>query len=65
MQDVTRLDVVNYISHGLSKIAEEKTATRKSAQARRPSASGEGGSALEKYTTQPQRAWRRKAASIR
>jgi len=48
-QHVTRLDVVNYISHGLSKIAEEKTEKEEgSADAERD---GEGGSALEKYTT--------------
>ncbi|HUO20629.1 MAG TPA: ATP-dependent Clp protease ATP-binding subunit ClpA [Steroidobacteraceae bacterium] len=48
-QHVTRLDVVNYISHGLSKIAEEKT-DKEDGQ---PDAErdGEGGSALEKYTT--------------
>jgi ATP-dependent Clp protease ATP-binding subunit ClpA len=46
---VTRLDVVNYISHGLSKIAEEKTDKEDSgAEGERD---GEGGSALEKYTT--------------
>ncbi|HEV3181777.1 MAG TPA: Clp protease N-terminal domain-containing protein, partial [Steroidobacteraceae bacterium] len=46
---VTRLDVVNYISHGLSKIAEEKTDKEDaSADGERE---GEGGSALEKYTT--------------
>jgi ATP-dependent Clp protease ATP-binding subunit ClpA len=48
-QHVTRLDVVNYISHGLSKIAEEKTDkedTQPDAE-RDP----EGGSALEKYTS--------------
>jgi ATP-dependent Clp protease ATP-binding subunit ClpA len=46
---VTRLDVVNYISHGLSKIAEEKTDKEESgAEGERD---GEGGSALEKYTT--------------
>jgi ATP-dependent Clp protease ATP-binding subunit ClpA len=48
-QHVTRLDVVNYISHGLSKVAEEKT-DKEDTQAdgeRDP----EGGSALEKYTT--------------
>src|SRR6201984_2861817 len=48
-QHVTRLDVVNYISHGLSKIAEENTDKEE------PQADGErdpeGGSALEKYTT--------------
>ncbi len=48
-QHVTRLDVVNYISHGLSKIAEEKTDKEDaSADGERE---GEGGSALEKYTT--------------
>ncbi|HWW32214.1 MAG TPA: ATP-dependent Clp protease ATP-binding subunit ClpA [Steroidobacteraceae bacterium] len=48
-QHVTRLDVVNYISHGLSKIAEEKTEKEDG----QPDAErdGEGGSALEKYTT--------------
>jgi ATP-dependent Clp protease ATP-binding subunit ClpA len=48
-QHVTRLDVVNYLSHGLSKIAEEKTDkedTQPDAE-RDP----EGGSALEKYTS--------------
>jgi ATP-dependent Clp protease ATP-binding subunit ClpA len=48
-QRVTRLDVVNYISHGLSKIAEEKTDKEETAtDGERDS---EGGSALEKYTT--------------
>ncbi len=48
-QHVTRLDVVNYISHGLSKIAEEKTDKEDGQpEAERDS---EGGSALEKYTT--------------
>ncbi|HUN27427.1 MAG TPA: ATP-dependent Clp protease ATP-binding subunit ClpA [Steroidobacteraceae bacterium] len=49
-QHVSRLDVVNYISHGLSKIAEEKTDKEEgSVEAERdPEASG---SALEKYTT--------------
>ena len=48
-QHVTRLDVVNYISHGLSKIAEEKTDKDETqADAERDP---EGGSALEKYTT--------------
>ncbi len=46
---VTRLDVVNYISHGLSKIAEEKTDKEEgAAEAERDA---EGGSALEKYTS--------------
>ncbi|HUA25201.1 MAG TPA: ATP-dependent Clp protease ATP-binding subunit ClpA [Steroidobacteraceae bacterium] len=48
-QHVTRLDVVNYISHGLSKIAEEKTDKEETqADAERDP---EGGSALEKFTT--------------
>jgi ATP-dependent Clp protease ATP-binding subunit ClpA len=48
-QHVTRLDVVNYISHGLSKIAEEKTDKEEtSGDGERD---GESGSALEKYTT--------------
>jgi ATP-dependent Clp protease ATP-binding subunit ClpA len=46
---VTRLDVVNYISHGLSKIAEEKT--DKEETATEGERDPEGGSALEKYTT--------------
>src|SRR5579863_3958092 len=48
-QHVTRLDVVNYISHGLSKIAEEKTDKEETQgdTERDP----EGGSALEKFTT--------------
>jgi ATP-dependent Clp protease ATP-binding subunit ClpA len=46
---VTRLDVVNYISHGLSKIAEEKT--DKDEPAAEGERDGEGGSALEKYTS--------------
>jgi len=48
-QHVTRLDAVNYISHGMSKIAEEKTDKEDaSGDGERES---EGGSALEKYTT--------------
>jgi ATP-dependent Clp protease ATP-binding subunit ClpA len=48
-QHVTRLDVVNYISHGLSKIAEEKT--EKDEAQGDGERDSEGGSALEKYTT--------------
>src|SRR5487761_1814424 len=48
-QNVTRLDVVNYISHGLSKIAEEK-ADKEETQAE-VERDTEGGSALEKFTT--------------
>ncbi|MEZ5513442.1 MAG: ATP-dependent Clp protease ATP-binding subunit ClpA [Steroidobacteraceae bacterium] len=47
--EVTRLDVVNYVSHGLSKIAEEKGPKDESTpEAERE---GDGGSALDKYTT--------------
>jgi ATP-dependent Clp protease ATP-binding subunit ClpA len=52
MQDVARLDVVNYISHGLSKIADDRPDKEEGAppgaEAERES---EGGTALEKFTT--------------
>ncbi len=52
MQDVARLDVVNYISHGLSKIAEDRPdkdepAPGTEAERGEP----DGGTALEKFTT--------------
>jgi ATP-dependent Clp protease ATP-binding subunit ClpA len=47
-QNVSRLDVVNYLSHGLSKIAEEKTDKEESTSDGDRDAEG-GGSALEKY----------------
>jgi ATP-dependent Clp protease ATP-binding subunit ClpA len=50
-QHVTRLDVTNYISHGLSKIAEEKTSDKEETQADGERDPEGGGSALEKYTT--------------
>ncbi len=49
-QHVTRLDVVNYISHGLSKIAEEKTDKEETGADAERDPEGSG-SALEKYTT--------------
>ena len=49
-QHVARLDVVNYISHGLSKIAEEKTDKDETGAEAERDPEG-GGSALEKYTT--------------
>ncbi len=52
-QHVARLDVVNYISHGLSKIAEEKT-TEKEESSQGGDAERDpegGGNALEKYTS--------------
>jgi len=51
MQDVARLDVVNYISHGLSKVPEERL-DKEEAQGGEPEREAEGGSsALEKYAT--------------
>ncbi|HEV7713968.1 MAG TPA: ATP-dependent Clp protease ATP-binding subunit ClpA, partial [Steroidobacteraceae bacterium] len=51
-QHVARLDVVNYISHGLSKIAEEKTSEKEDTQSEGGERDPEGGgSALEKYTS--------------
>jgi len=49
--EVTRLDVVNFVSHGLSKIAEEKTAKEETSGDGPDRGDGEGGSALDKYTT--------------
>ena len=50
-QHVTRLDVTNYISHGLSKIADEKTSDKDESQGDGERDPESGGSALEKYTT--------------
>ena len=47
--EVTRLDVVNFVSHGLSKIAEEKTAKEETGN--ESDREGDGGSALDKYTS--------------
>src|SRR6202167_2665817 len=49
-QNVGRLDVVNYLSHGLSKIAEEKTDKEEMTPDGEREAEG-GGSALEKYAS--------------
>ncbi|HMN46664.1 MAG TPA: ATP-dependent Clp protease ATP-binding subunit ClpA [Povalibacter sp.] len=51
MQDVARLDVVNYIAHGLSKIAEDRPEKDESVAAAETEREGEGGTALEKYAT--------------
>ena len=51
-QHVARLDVVNYISHGLSKIAEEKATEKEDAAQGEGDRDAEGGgNALEKYTS--------------
>ena len=65
MQDVARLDVVNYISHGLSKIgggAPEKDESGAGAEAERD---GEGRHRAGEIRHQPEQARRRKGASIR
>ena len=51
MQDVARLDVVNYISHGLSKIAEDRPDKEEAAPGTETERESEGGTALEKFTT--------------
>ncbi|MGE0113883.1 MAG: ATP-dependent Clp protease ATP-binding subunit ClpA [Steroidobacteraceae bacterium] len=52
MQEVARLDVVNFISHGLSKVGDEVAPKEKDeASPEAAERDGEGGSALEKYAT--------------
>jgi ATP-dependent Clp protease ATP-binding subunit ClpA len=51
MQDVARLDVVNYIAHGLSKIAEDRPDKEDAAPGAEAERETEGGTALEKYTS--------------
>src|SRR5882757_7070741 len=51
MQDVARLDVVNYISHGLSKVADDRPDKDESGPSTESDREGEGGTALEKYAT--------------
>ena len=50
-QDVARLDVVNYISHGMSKIADERAETKDEPAASQSTAEADGGGALEKYAS--------------
>ena len=51
MQDVTRLDVINFISHGLSKIEEDTEQTQDSPGAEAAAEADAGGDPLEKYTS--------------
>ena len=52
MQEVARLDVVNFISHGLSKVGDEVAPKEKEEGTQEAGErDGEGGSALEKYAT--------------
>ena len=51
-QEVSRLDVVNYISHGMSKVADEKAeAPREEAAAESGDRDADGAGALDKYAT--------------
>ena len=51
LQDVSRLDVVNYISHGLSKPGDEPAPPADETPAAEGEREAEGGSALEKYAS--------------
>ncbi len=51
LQDVSRLDVVNFISHGLSKPGDEPGAQSDEQPQPEPERDADGGSALEKYAT--------------
>lgn len=55
MQDVNRLDVINYISHGLSKLTDQTSETTEQGEAAAQEPEG-GSDALEKYTTNLNRA---------
>src|SRR5690349_19509393 len=51
MQDVARLDVVNYISHGLSKVGDDRAEKDEAQPSTETERESEGGAALEKYAT--------------
>ena len=51
LQDVSRLDVVNYISHGLSKPGDEPAPPADETPAAEGEREADGGSALEKYAS--------------
>ena len=48
-QDIARLDIVNYVSHGLSKLKEEPAEKDETPAAEGEKDGAEGGNALEKY----------------
>ena len=48
-QDIARLDIVNYVSHGLSKLKEEPAEKDETPAADGEKEGAEGGNALEKY----------------
>ncbi len=51
LQDVSRLDVVNYISHGLSKTGDERETRSEEPTQAEAERDGESSSSLEKYAT--------------
>src|SRR5512137_2379659 len=51
LQEVSRLDVVNYISHGLSKSGDERETRSEEPSQQEGERDGDGASALEKYAT--------------
>jgi len=51
LQDISRLDVVNFISHGLPKTGEERDGKPEEGAGGEGEREAEGGSALEKYAT--------------
>jgi ATP-dependent Clp protease ATP-binding subunit ClpA len=52
MQDVSRLDIINFISHGLSKLTDQTSASGDQSETVAPEQEAESGTdALEKYTT--------------
>jgi ATP-dependent Clp protease ATP-binding subunit ClpA len=51
LQDVSRLDVVNFISHGLSKAGDERETRGEEPSQAEGQGDGESASALEKYAT--------------
>ena len=57
MQDISRLDVINYISHGLSKLTDQSGDVSEQLETAAPEQETEAGTdALEKYTTNLNRA---------
>ena len=65
LQDVARLDVVNYISHGLSKIAEDRRTGKEETAARRRARASRRAAPRSRSTRRTSTSWRWKAGSIR
>ena len=64
-QGVTRLDVVNFISHGITKSAAAEAATSSEARGRRARTAARRNGALDDVHAEPQRAGASRARSIR